>query len=53
MDEVVCLQTPDPFYAIGVFYRDFTQTSDEDVVDLLARFAQTKDSPGNSLSDRE
>ncbi len=35
VDEVVCLQTPDPFYAIGVFYRDFAQLSDEDVVAIL------------------
>lgn len=37
VDEIVCLQTPDPFYAIGVFYHDFTQMSDEDVVAILAR----------------
>lgn len=37
VDEVVCLQTPEPFYAIGEFYRDFTQMTDEDVVDALAR----------------
>jgi len=34
-DEVVCLATPDPFYAVGRHYLDFTQTSDEDVVQLL------------------
>lgn len=37
VDEIVCLQTPDPFYAIGVFYRDFEQMSDEDVVAVLER----------------
>jgi len=37
VDELVCLQTPDPFYAIGVFYRDFAQMSDEEVVAILAR----------------
>ena len=36
-DEVVVLATPDPFYAVGAYYRDFKQTSDEEVVDLLAR----------------
>ncbi|GIH62663.1 phosphoribosyltransferase [Microbispora siamensis] len=36
-DEVVCLDTPDHFYAIGAWYDDFTQTSDEDVVDCLRR----------------
>lgn len=34
-DEVVCLGTPEDFGAIGVFYRDFTQTSDEEVRELL------------------
>jgi len=36
-EEVVVLATPDPFYAVGAYYRDFKQTSDEEVVDLLAR----------------
>ena len=35
-DEVVCLVTPEPFYAVGAHYRDFTQTTDEDVIRLLA-----------------
>jgi putative phosphoribosyl transferase len=34
-DRVVCLHTPESFYAIGQFYRDFTQTSDEEVTRLL------------------
>jgi predicted phosphoribosyltransferase len=34
-DKVVCLLTPEPFYAIGQFYEDFTQTSDEEVAALL------------------
>jgi putative phosphoribosyl transferase len=37
VDEAVCLMTPQPFYAVGVFYRDFTQTTDEEVIDLLGR----------------
>lgn len=36
-DEVVCLATPEPFFAIGRFYRDFPQTSDEEVKELLSR----------------
>ena len=36
-DEVVALAIPEPFYAVGAYYRDFTQTGDEEVVDLLAR----------------
>jgi putative phosphoribosyl transferase len=35
-DEVVCLVTPEPFYAVGAHYRDFTQTTDEEVIRLLA-----------------
>jgi putative phosphoribosyl transferase len=34
-DNVICLYTPEPFYAIGQFYEDFTQTSDEEVRKLL------------------
>ncbi|WP_327043485.1 phosphoribosyltransferase family protein [Microbispora sp. NBC_01189] len=36
-DEIVCLDTPDHFYAIGAWYEDFTQTSDEDVMECLHR----------------
>ncbi|MBV9153005.1 MAG: phosphoribosyltransferase [Alphaproteobacteria bacterium] len=35
-DDVVCLATPEPFYAVGPHYRDFRQTSDDEVVRLLA-----------------
>ncbi|MFJ6771038.1 phosphoribosyltransferase family protein [Kitasatospora sp. NPDC091257] len=34
-DEMVCVDTPSPFYAIGEFYADFTQTGDEEVLRLL------------------
>jgi putative phosphoribosyl transferase len=34
-DEVFCLATPEPFFAIGRWYVDFSQTSDEEVRDLL------------------
>ena len=36
-DEILCLATPEPFYAVGMHYRDFDQTSDEEVVRLLAQ----------------
>lgn len=39
-DEVVCLATPEPFIAVGLWYRDFTQTSDAEVIELLARAAR-------------
>ncbi|MGA7887018.1 MAG: phosphoribosyltransferase [Acidobacteriaceae bacterium] len=35
-DEVICLQTPEPFHAVGEFYEDFWQTSDAEVAELLA-----------------
>jgi putative phosphoribosyl transferase len=38
-DEVVCLETHRLFMAIGRFYADFTQTPDEEVIDLLERAA--------------
>ena len=34
-DRVVCLHTPESFQAIGEFYTDFSQTSDEEVIGLL------------------
>lgn len=34
-DEVVVLETPEPFFAVGQWYRDFPQTSDDEVVSLL------------------
>jgi putative phosphoribosyl transferase len=34
-DEVVCLATPEPFYAVGQWYARFPQTSDQEVVRLL------------------
>jgi putative phosphoribosyl transferase len=36
-DEVVCLGTPEPFFAVGQWYERFPQTSDREVVDLLER----------------
>lgn len=36
-DEVICLAQPDPFYSVGAHYADFTQTSDEEVIQLLRR----------------
>lgn len=37
VDELVCLKTPDPFLAVGYWYQDFTQVSDEEVVELLEK----------------
>jgi len=37
VDEVVCALTPEPFYAVGQWYEQFEQTSDDEVRDLLRR----------------
>jgi len=39
-DEVVCARTPEPFFAVGLWYADFSQTTDEEVHDLLRRAAE-------------
>jgi putative phosphoribosyl transferase len=36
-DQVVCAATPEPFYALGLWYENFAQTTDQEVRDLLAR----------------
>lgn len=35
VDDVICLMTPENFYAIGVWYENFAQTTDEEVIALL------------------
>jgi len=40
VDEIVCLATPQPFYAVGLWYDDFAQTSDDEVRELLDRAAR-------------
>ena len=42
-DECVCALTPAPFFGVGKWYADFSQTTDDEVLDLLAR-ADTRDS---------
>lgn len=39
VDEVVCAETPEPFYAVGLWYEDFSQTTDAEVSALLERAA--------------
>ena len=46
-DEVVCVQTPEPFNAVGLWYQVFDQTSDAEVVDLLRQANE----PPQSASD--
>jgi predicted phosphoribosyltransferase len=41
-DEAVCAQEPEPFYAVGLWYDDFSQTSDREVRDLLAQAKEAR-----------
>jgi putative phosphoribosyl transferase len=45
VDALICLETPELFGAIGYFYRDFRQVSDQEVVAILQRFPATQ--PGS------
>ena len=45
-DRVICLATPSPFHAVGMHYRVFGQTDDEEVVRLLAE-AKRWERPGS------
>jgi putative phosphoribosyl transferase len=45
VDEVICAITPEPFYAVGLWYDDFSQTTDEEVCDLLGRAARERSVP--------
>jgi predicted phosphoribosyltransferase len=40
-DEVICAATPEPFRAVGLWYDDFSQTTDEEVKQLLAAAGQS------------
>ncbi|ATB29798.1 phosphoribosyltransferase [Melittangium boletus] len=40
VDDIICARTPEPFWAVGDWYQDFEQTSDEEVQQLLQRAAQ-------------
>lgn len=42
VDAIVCLDTPRDFAAIGYYYRDFSQVSDDEVIAILKRFPATK-----------
>ena len=37
VDEVICLSSPHPFFAVGEFYKDFNQITDREVIKLLAK----------------
>ena len=43
VDELICLETPELFFAVGQFYYDFSQTTDEQVAEILTRHHQNKE----------
>jgi putative phosphoribosyl transferase len=51
VDEVICGATPEPFMAVGAWYSDFEQTSDEEVGELLDRITSHPPDP-HSIHER-
>lgn len=49
VDEVICWTTPDPMSAIGMWYQDFSQTTDKEVCDLLERSIQQTTKTGQTI----
>jgi predicted phosphoribosyltransferase len=49
VDDIVCVRTPEPFHAVGRWYQDFSQTSDDEVRSLLDEAART---PGSVTGAR-
>jgi putative phosphoribosyl transferase len=49
-DEIICLDTPSPFYAVGLWYDDFSQTSDHEVKSLLEE-AERQQAPRSPDAD--
>jgi putative phosphoribosyl transferase len=39
VDNIVCAETPQPFFGVGFWYEDFSQTTDEEVKSLLEQAA--------------
>jgi predicted phosphoribosyltransferase len=46
-DEVVCASTPAPFHAVGLWYRDFPQSTDEEVKQLLEEARREHEQPAH------
>jgi putative phosphoribosyl transferase len=52
VDDVICAVTPEPFNAVGLWYEDFSQTSDDEVRDLLDRAWRRESEAGGSQGQR-
>jgi putative phosphoribosyl transferase len=50
VDDVVCAATPEPFMAVGAWYSDFEQTTDDEVRELLRRTARSQPDSSPLLS---
>jgi putative phosphoribosyl transferase len=50
VDEIVCARTPDPFYAVGLWYEDFSPTTDREIHDLLQQSPQ--EHPGATRAEQ-
>lgn len=50
VDEIVCLESPEDFGAVGRFYSDFEQTTDDEVVSTLARLRARPDVHASTVS---
>ena len=42
VDQVICLQKPEPFFGVGMWYEDFNQTSDQEVSSILQNSSSNK-----------
>ncbi len=52
-DAMICLITPEPFYGVGMWYDDFSQTEDREVVDLLDRAKAWTKGTADSINSNE
>jgi putative phosphoribosyl transferase len=50
-DEVVCVESPEHLWAVGQWYRDFTQTTDAEVIALLRRVTEWSDAQTDAQAD--
>jgi hypothetical protein len=53
VDELVCLEAPPDLGAIGFWYRDFAQTPDEEVIELLVKAQCAEPERGDAGPDRK
>lgn len=51
-DEIICARTPDPFSAVGLWYREFSQTTDEEVRRLLDEHERSRDLARHNADER-